>query len=441
MMQAFTYSCAAAFPSVIPLYVTGQDLGEESCFETCNLRQLMTATARAHGVKVESAAALKGALVAAGRQMFVILDEIDQLYRIDAARPALRLNIMNTLEFLGVLGNQRTGIFSVLLCGSSAATYKLVCGDSTAIFHDKYPLLKGGVPDLNSTKFKELLIPSAPCNDSKQVFGIIKSLQLWPDAAEGERFQNARILTFLGGTTPRAVTSATDVKSKGAVSAKRMQELVNDQLRGTRMLTSTDKHAASAFFQTVLRLLQAENAGLIARLRNKDGSCKMEELVREADAALLLGSDDTAPHAAAAPADFGVSQLGESALAPASDGDPGAAEDIAAAAAPWERLVRPVALDDVVRAWREQAKADQRPMGDEYVDWLLGVLSDATLVSVRQEAGKSGRYVWPASAAQLVFSHTDSVGVAVMEEIVRRLRPFSSLANELQPFSTPLRVF
>lgn len=422
VVKAFTYGGQAAYPNVIFMYITGQDLGDQSCFQKLNLRQLMIATARAHGVHVDEskgAHALTIALSKAGKRMFIVVDEIDQLYRVGSDQPALRTNIQNTLHHLSTLGDQISGCYSVLLCGSSAATYKLICGDVTGFLADKFPLLKSGVPNLNSTKFEELLIPSVPCNDSKQVLGVINTLRMWPDATERERFRMARIITFLGGTTPRAVSSAIDVKANSAVSAQRMQELVNKQLRGTRVLSTADQHASSTLFSTVLRLLQEANRDLIGRLRVDANSYRLEELTRESDADVLLGPD-AASGAAMAPA----------ATAPA--------DAAALAALPWEQLVRPVSYADVQSAWQEIAKTERRPTDSAYLDTLLGGLSDASLVSVRQDPGASGLRVWPNSAAQLVYGHTNTVAVELMESVVPALQPavrfFRDTGSVFKPF-------
>ena len=438
LLQAFTYACKAAFPSLIPIYITAQDLGDQTCFKTVNLRQLLIAAARAHGVEVDESRgplALKEALTAADRKMFIIVDEIDQLYSAGEAQADLRLNIMNTLYFLGVLGSQRTGRFSVLLCGSSSATYRLICNDA-ADFKDRFTLLKGGVPDLNSTKYKELPIPSAPCNDSKQVLGIINSLRLCPEATEQERFKLARILTFIGGTTPRAVASAIDSKTKTVAPAERLYDLVNEQLRGSRNLSSADAHASSTLFHMLVRMLQAANGPLLGRLRGTDGTCSVEELERESDATVLLGSGSMAPAATSALV-AATGEHSESALV-APDGLPGivVAEEVATAEAPWEHLVKPVALADVEREWVERAKIDKLPTRRGYLDLLLGSLQDASLVMVRQTA--SGRYVWPASAAQLVYGHLDSVGVAVMERVVTRAESLGRAIKPIGPLLGPL---
>jgi hypothetical protein len=112
------------------------------------------------------------------------------------------------------------------------------------------------------------------------------------------------------------------------------------------------------------------------------------------------------------------------------------AEDVAAAEAPWEYLVNPVSLADVEREWVERAKVEKLPTRWGYLDVLLGSLQDALLVTVRQT--ESGRYVWPASAAQLVYGHLDSVGVAVMERVVARAVSLGRAVKPICPLLGPL---
>jgi hypothetical protein len=77
-MRAFISVCAAVYPSLIPLYVTGSDLASaHNSFTSTNLEAVMLAAAAQYGVTATGIDGLTAALEAAGKKMFVILDECE----------------------------------------------------------------------------------------------------------------------------------------------------------------------------------------------------------------------------------------------------------------------------------------------------------------------------------------------------------------------------
>jgi hypothetical protein len=104
---------------------------------------------------------------------------------------------------------------------------------------------------------------------------------------------------------------------------------------------------------------------------------------------------------------------------------------------PWEDLLRPLPWGDVESAWSELAKSKERPNPSGYLLALVNFLTDASLLSLRLDP-PAGYCVWPASAAQLVYSYEPTVTVRVLEATTRFLQPGVRAAKELGPILNPL---
>ena len=118
--------------------------------------------------------------------------------------------MLRSLGFLGSLGDGDSGRYGFLLCGSSPSTFDFVCGGYPGL-GEVFPLAKGGIPDLNSTKFCVSLVPSCSCTAVGEVAHMLAVLA--PPRRAGSRqcvlplrlSPQARLLTFFVGTSPHAI--------------------------------------------------------------------------------------------------------------------------------------------------------------------------------------------------------------------------------------------
>lgn len=392
VMLALSYACSTVFPDIIPLWVTGAVLDEDSSFRKMDLEDLMIATVRAHGVAVDEskgAFALTDALEKAGKRMLVVVDEVEQLYCVDSSETNMRQHAIDTLRFLQGLGNQKSGRYAVLLCSSSAFTYSLLFRGINEHMLSRFPVLRSS-PDLNSSKFEPLPIPAARCTATAQVERILAALgclpaeerkleELQPTGGGGhpampprKSLQLARLLTFFVGTTPRAITSALQPTKDGVLPAERLQQLVTAQLM-FRLGASTMTAHARELFVELLKLLQDSNKEVRDLLRASDGSANT--------AAVMMES--------------------------------------------WEGMVKPLEWKHVNHAWSELAKSKELPDSDSasYVTTLVNILSEESLVSLRLDPGTSGYCLWPASAAQLIYSYPNTPAVELLKGAARELQP------------------
>lgn len=91
------------------------------------------------------------ALETHNKHVFVVVDAIDQLYRVGSTQPE-RTVAMRVLGDLAWLGNQRSGRFAVVLCGSSTSTPLLL---SCRANRTDFPL-QIGAPDLDEQRYRAL---------------------------------------------------------------------------------------------------------------------------------------------------------------------------------------------------------------------------------------------------------------------------------------------
>ena len=353
-MRAFTAVCTAAYPSIIPLYVTGEGLERsDSSFRELALEELILAAAAQHGLVAECLEYLVEPLRRAGKQMLIIVDEAEQLYRVSADEPALRRTVGESLGALDFLGNTISGVFGTLVCGSAAAMPLLITGKGATVLGDTFPLLRDGVPDLNITKYSKRVIMAADCKDTKQVGLILNHTSSSPFMHDYDRAKLINGVAFLAGTVPRTIAGALNLRRQHSSQAQVSPGLL-EQLFGPPPALSVD---ARALYARIYQLLQQENRELIAKSVDKSGA-----LVR----------------------DF-------------VEGDEWAADDRPAS-------LRPITRAQAAKAWQRLApeSTDPRARHDLYFQSLLDSLSDGNLIAQRH-LDETGETIWPMSAAQLVL--------------------------------------
>lgn len=377
VMRAFTYGCAAAYPDVIPLYLTAVGMYSFAC--VFDLAGLMVAAARSHGVDVAADAstdALTDALTKAGKGMLFMVDRIEELYAVGGEGSPWHTNVSKTLATLQWLGEQTSGRFSVLVAGSKEVTSRLVYGAKVPQYvMDRYVVLqsKAGVPDLKQCRVID--IPSALCTDSAQVQRITDQLQVWPDADAEQRRRRSRILTFFAGTTPHCVSWALLPSHLGSVSAYSLAEVVNRKLSNVPFYSHSDD---IVLFIELMLLLVKENQELVGRLRSADGTPNLAALT----------TDEADPRNN------------------------------------WEATLKPLKWAAVEQAWYQLAERRGWPIERraEHLSMLMDRLVDDRMVTVRPGADTGDMAVWPASMAQVFYSHNYKMDEKCFEEAARELQ-------------------
>jgi hypothetical protein len=159
--------CPALYPSIIPIYMSYDVRNQDNLQSTSsNIRKLILQELEKRGIlkvqdaekfvtNVEMNEFIERKLKTHGKYVFLIVDEIDQLYRTHP-RDAHYETALQSLSDLAWLGNQKSGRFAVFICGSSASCPLLVtCHADSAEFPRQ-----NGAPYLNSQKFSTWRLPA-----------------------------------------------------------------------------------------------------------------------------------------------------------------------------------------------------------------------------------------------------------------------------------------
>jgi hypothetical protein len=284
VLRSFALVAPSAFPSLMPLLLNGQGVLKSShALQHAPLTELLAAISAARGVAFDHSLCLPS-----GKRLLLMADEFDELYRVHSRAPKLESNVLDTLTALGDLGDSTCGSASALLCGSSSSTYRLVQGDGRQL-HSRFPLALKGIPDLNSSKFKRLRLPSSLCNASGEVEAMMTAVQQAAMASAvsllPSQTSTARLLTFFVGATPRAVGLCS---SPGALH-KLTGELLAAASPAVPSLGEFEYPGTPLLFQGLLQKLTLKNARLrkLTRLSSgnanllaiMDPQCKWEEAV------------------------------------------------------------------------------------------------------------------------------------------------------------------
>jgi hypothetical protein len=136
-------------------------------------------------------------LIKGNRKLLVLIDELDQLYKLDGnSIPAAQ----STIHDLAYFGNQSSGMMSILVCGSSALMENLITTNSNDQIRDEFPLLRSGAINLNSTKYRTKRVYSTLPTDIQAVESI---------AGYAEQFEEMvafyRLVAYITGCSARNV--------------------------------------------------------------------------------------------------------------------------------------------------------------------------------------------------------------------------------------------
>ena len=397
LMRAFTLAAPAAFARVIPLYLSGAGLADGShVLRAGNLRSIMAAAAQAWGVDLRAqppgAQALEAALRASGLRMILLLDEFDELFT-HAKEDALQQHILETLGRLQGLGDQSSGLFSVLLCGSSSSTYRLVCREDVEQLTPRFPLLRLGTPNLNSDKYERRALASATCAASGEVEGMLVALAASAPRGSGSSYSLpkdvralARLLTFFVGATPRAVLRALQPGELLSLTVGSLPHALSRPPQLRTVQAAFRDPAALPLYQALLGELVAGNQGLRGALGSGSGSTSVS----------LTSLMDPTQH--------------------------------------WEAAIRPLQWGDVREVWRRtlMALGQRQPQADESARLvgLVDELTDRHLLQLIHPPGGEEAEVWPLTAAQLVAAEARAGWVEGACERAREL--LAPLASALQ---------
>ena len=292
-----------------------------------------------------------------------------------------------TLGVLGALGDCTDGSCSVLLCGTTSATYSLHQGGVGApleLQQRAWPLAAEGAPPApTSARFAPLRLPAALCSDSAEVQAVLAAVGRRGGWAAGHARVTAaaRLLAFFVGVSPRALVAH-------ALRTSDYRRSPGEALFGAwpdyHSRYPTDANFAhpgtAAFLWALLARLEEKNSELRALTRKPDGSVNIQAVM---DPACRW----------------------EQAVAPL------AMEEVEAAFQGVARAAAPAA-----GAWAAAAAAAAAPPYPATMAGMLNNLADKQLLHLHHPGGSAPAQVWPVTAAQAGFRFGDDVRAAVAFE-------------------------
>jgi hypothetical protein len=199
MLQSFL---SQEHDKVISLYLSYDELlSTNSVLKTNSVLQLVDRCLQENGLHSDTftcksmGEGLAKTLEANDKYLFLVVDEIDQLYRESPRNVPVYDVARSNLGDLAWLGNQKSGRFAVFLCGSSASCPLLVTCDADK---EEFPL-QVGAPNLNGQRYRTLRLSVSLINKIKEMTSLLNEMGY--EASE----ELARLMLFQVGLVPRAV--------------------------------------------------------------------------------------------------------------------------------------------------------------------------------------------------------------------------------------------
>lgn len=357
MLRASAQALEAAFPSVIPIYVTCKAMGSSwhGMNRSC-LMDIIANTLHTRGLAIDltdpnKPSAIKKALLAANKRVLLMVDEIDELYRCTPEEDTFK-TAGHSLHDLAFLGDDPSGLFGVFVCGSSTACPLLIAKKLTADAALEFPRYKGA-PHLNSTKFSSVRITAPIPTDLNIVQHIL-------ERGCGDRIEDntiVRLIAFTAGARARRVVECYKTMRSG-------QRAGQDPVRWTLETWSPSSHET---FPASLINHYPFYSNLIATMREYNDALD-EELVR-----------------------FGALQVSQ------------------VMHVDWEKKFKPLPWSEVVKVWQETHVDDEAKARDvRALQAAVMALCDKDLLLYTSIHHGNPRHLYPSTMIQ-VFANNCTV--------------------------------
>lgn len=279
------------------------------------------------------------ALQLTGLRLLLLVDELDQLYRCNLQPDTL----ISTLGELCVIGTQRTGSISVVLCGSSAMMENLISANATPLAREEFRLLEWGVPNLNCTKYRTKRVYSVTPVDLEALASVLQM------ECSNDRRPYLRLVAYRTGCNPRRVDHLLDETEDSGSSAH--SPLAPEFSTGNNTLFNPDLGRLREF---VLKLLWDANRSLLNDIFGGDGDKSEADIVQ------------------------------------------------AICTTPWETRLLPVKFAAVEEAWKKDTKGAEELQDFRFV--LFGVLHlvDRCWLAIDGVENSAPNFIYPCSLESLI---------------------------------------
>jgi len=279
MLRAFAAVCGSAFPSVIPVYISYLSVEKTEELRTKSVQEIVerclcerdVLTLDELSLAKDRAVAIQDALQRSGKQLFLLVDEVDELYRIDKNLKLFQAQLANSSMLqLSDFGTQTSGNIAVVICGSTVSLSRLVsCNVSEALLRE-FPNLHGA-PHLNGTKYLAWRVHSAPGVDLGVAMAVLASKRdIHGDIAL------ARVAAFWGGSNARVLDNVvgSELSAKAGLEAIPFRK---DEAQ-KRMSSITGK-----FANALLQRMWKDNRALLSTMWDEKAATFNVERIKTVD--------------------------------------------------------------------------------------------------------------------------------------------------------------
>lgn len=265
VLRQLVRAAEVVFPKVISVYVSFEVPRLEECMVTVARhlvdRGVLGSCTVADAIRTDNLDdTIIDALHSQDRRLLLVVDEVDQLYRVDhAENPQEAYAAFRTLGSLALLGSVGGAFSAVLLCGSSEALPLLITASATrfARLREEFPAVVGA-PDLNETKFSEFRLRAGLPNDLPMARAVCGRIRARHGLPHDDRV--AKLALFSAGGSPRLLEQG--VFSTGAVPPNNFE-----LFSAVPPLSSR----SSDLLRAIMSRLQRENKGMLHSLLDDEG--------------------------------------------------------------------------------------------------------------------------------------------------------------------------
>jgi len=209
---------------------------------------------------------VRAALLKANKRILLMIDELDKFYEVDPGKDYAE-TLERSLAQLAIVGDDDSGSFAAVLCGSSSRVPVLISGNgkSDPTFAKEFPLVQLSI-NLNGTKFRTRRVYSTTPVDLSTVASIL---------GDTAKLAAVRFITFLTGGVAREIQRLADFTDGGPQDSTFIEQFhVESDPRAAQTLSLP----SGELWNSILDELQVKNASLLNELKDEDGTLSVEKL-------------------------------------------------------------------------------------------------------------------------------------------------------------------
>ena len=276
-LTSFLQLCPSLYgESLVPIYVSYYSIQSDDLLRKNSLGQILFRELNQVGLNVKSED-IHDTLVALrneNRKLLLVVDEIDRLF---SCKSDFEYS-QRTIGDLTAIAENRFGVSSALICGSSASLPDLVSNKACTNeeLRLRFPLVNH-VGSMNGSKFEEIRIYTSLPTDSEVINGIIID--------EAPSIEARRLIPFLAGTNARQISKLMAALKPHFRKGKVEDGTLGDFVEIIKPINWKDiaqdtYDKKGKFFYEILSALKKKNSKIMDGLMDNNGNFNWEKIVQ-----------------------------------------------------------------------------------------------------------------------------------------------------------------